>query len=341
MLAVENAMPSKARILWSIQYFRAFSAIAVVVYHQLNSVSDAFLIAQHGVDVFFVISGFIMVMMTEDGRTTPADFALNRLVRIVPPYWLATTMAYIMALEMTKTLYHPIDDPVFFVKSLAFFPSLNPYGVIQPTLYLGWTLQYEMFFYAIFAAILFISEGRLTILSIVLIGLVCLGAVLQPTGAIGRTYTDPLLLEFLAGAWVGKLFGADLRRSRSSAQIVGSVVIAAILVTASLLSSTLAFGGCAVLILAGGLLLERGNRLPRISWLKSLGDASFAIYLFQEFAFLTVLSFGLLPFLPLHPQDAPLLTKGACILAAIGLGVAMWRYFERPTTIALRATLKT
>jgi len=314
--------------------------MAVVVYHQLNSVDSAFLVAQHGVDAFFVISGFIMVLTTEGQRTSPAGFMLNRLIRIVPSYWLATTMAYILALEKTNAIYHPIDDAFIFIKSLVFVPALNVYGDIQPTLYLGWTLQYEMFFYAIFAALLFVSQWRLTGLSIVLIGLVCYGAEVQPTGAIQRTYTDPLLLEFLAGAWVGKLFGADLRQCRPGIQIVGSGVIAIMLIMASPLSATLAYGGYSVLIVAGGLLLERGGRLPRLPWLKSLGDASFAIYLFQEFAYLTVLSIGLLPFLPIHPHEAPLLTRGVCIVAAIGLGIAMWWYFERPTMNALRATLK-
>jgi exopolysaccharide production protein ExoZ len=338
--SVENTSSTKVRIVLSVQYLRALAVIAVVIYHQLSSISPVFLIGMHGVDVFFVVSGFVMVIVTEDGKATPTGFTLNRLVRIVPAYWLATTMAFILAVENTRVLYHPIPDTVTFIRSLLFIPTLNAYGDIQPTLYLGWTLQYEMFFYALFAALLSVRTWRVTILSAVLIGLVCLGAAFQPTGAIGRTYTDPIFLEFLAGAWVGKLFGADLARYSPSTQIVGSGVIAAFLFMAAPIAPTLVFGGWAVLIVALGLLLECRNRLPLISWLKSVGDASFAIYLFQEFAYLTVLSLGLLPFLPVHPYDAPVLTRTTCVIAAVGLGVAMWWYFERPTTTALRTMLK-
>jgi exopolysaccharide production protein ExoZ len=188
---------------------------------------------------------------------------------------------------------------------------------------------------------LFAQTGRIIILSFVLIGLVCLGAFFQPAGAIESTYTNPRLLEFLAGALLARIFGTDLCRYHPTEQLFGSGFIAAILLAASLRFPTLLFGGLSVLIMTAGLLLERHNLMPKVRWLRSLGDASFAIYLFQEFAFMAVgiVDRRLSP-APIHPYQSLLLIKLVSIVTAIGVGIFMWRYFEQPATRILRTAFR-
>ena len=72
-------------MLNSVQYLRAMAALLVVGYH-INSY-QVYLMS--GVDIFFVISGFIMWQSTRGG-TSPRQFLTNRLIRIVPLYWLVT-----------------------------------------------------------------------------------------------------------------------------------------------------------------------------------------------------------------------------------------------------------
>ncbi len=78
----------------SIQYLRALACIAVVVFHATEDLGGVFNIGQTGVDLFFVISGFIMWSITEHRETAPGNFLLRRVVRIVPLYWLITLLIF-------------------------------------------------------------------------------------------------------------------------------------------------------------------------------------------------------------------------------------------------------
>jgi exopolysaccharide production protein ExoZ len=326
--------------LWSIQYLRAAAAIGVVVFHQLQMRHWLFLIGEHGVDLFFVISGFIMVALTDARHSTAGTFVLDRIARIVPPYWLATACAFLLA-AVDPHFYHGSTDLALLAKSLAFIPSINPFGQVQPTLYLGWTLNYEMFFYAVFALTLLMPRGRLVLLSTLFALLVLTGALLRPTGAMESVYTDPLLLEFAAGAILGRVFGAGTHRAAVPLQACVALAVALALAVLSLCFPRLAFGAGAVALIAIGLLLERAGYMPRMAWLKQVGDASFAIYLFQQFAFLgTSTALNALFALFLHRAAPQLLIQLLGIAAAILLGVLLSTYLERPMTRAVKRWMR-
>ena len=140
-----------------IQILRAVAAIAVVVSHAAQNL-DRFAIAPNtshffvsgaaGVDLFFVISGFVMVYASEPlfGSASGAvTFLYHRIVRIVPLYWLATTFYVIVAVLLPGlgTAY-PIRTVA---ASFLFIPTLLPDGGIHPVVLQGWTLNYEMLFY--------------------------------------------------------------------------------------------------------------------------------------------------------------------------------------------------
>ncbi len=147
----------------SIQYLRALAAILVVVQHansgpiHLDIVSPG--LATFGVDLFFVISGYIMWTTTTETARTPPQFWLARIVRIVPLYWGFTTLYVAISILHPAALEHPSTNLVFIVKSYAFVPAIHPVeGGISPIYSLGWTLNFEMFFYLIFGIALIIRH---------------------------------------------------------------------------------------------------------------------------------------------------------------------------------------
>jgi exopolysaccharide production protein ExoZ len=104
-----------------------------------------------GVDIFFVISGFIMVYTTQSHHVGPFSFFVNRVVRIVPIYWLLTLAVFTLAVIAPHLLGATRAAPSELLKSLLFIPFAKSNGAVQPILFLGWTLNYEMFFYMLFA----------------------------------------------------------------------------------------------------------------------------------------------------------------------------------------------
>ena len=141
--------------LLSIQYLRAVAALMVVFHHIINAKPWLFNPLENypslatGVDIFFVISGFIMYVAARN--EAPLEFLKKRIIRIVPLYWVAT-----LAFVIVKTKLHIFsltpEDWLHIAKSLAFIPHHDPTnpGKIWPYLIQGWTLNYEMFFYLIF-----------------------------------------------------------------------------------------------------------------------------------------------------------------------------------------------
>jgi exopolysaccharide production protein ExoZ len=202
-------------VIRPIQYLRGIAAMMVVWYHSVGQIEQTkqfisvYEFGRYGVDVFFAISGFIMLVTTWDKPITPMEFIGHRIRRVVPLYWTATLVmvgAAIIAPHLFKTLQF---DAVSLLKSLFFIPynSLSFPGTIFPLLTPGWTLDYEMFFYALFAISLLV--GRRLRLPLV-IGALCLlvigGYVLHPSNIPAQVYTSPRLLEFAAGMILGRLW---------------------------------------------------------------------------------------------------------------------------------------
>jgi exopolysaccharide production protein ExoZ len=142
------------------------------------------------------------------------------LIRIVPLYWAATVIA--------AALVPP--DGMRLAASLLFVPQRAPGGAIFPVLVQGWTLQYEMFFYLLFAASLRLQRtAQLAVISCVLLGLAAVSLFGLSPNPIIRTYTDPVLLEFLSGIWLAVLWrsGRLVPRYGAALLLLGIVSFAA------------------------------------------------------------------------------------------------------------------
>ena len=163
--------------LVSIQALRAIAALLVFWGHAINAVhlkieaDFPHLYGPFGVDLFFVISGFVMVYSSERlfGQPgAPITFFVRRLARIVPLYWLATAVLvwFVVPYASTKAV----------LGSLFFAPHIPSEA---PLLFVGWTLIFEMFFYAVFAIAL-LAKRRFAVVAGVTIFLICFSVLLAP-----------------------------------------------------------------------------------------------------------------------------------------------------------------
>lgn len=318
-------MSPSQETLYGIQYLRGAAAIAVVLFHAAERTGYHFAIGAAGVDVFFVISGFIMWVVTFRREPTPLQFMRARIRRIVPLYWLATAVMVAGGLgglfpNLVLTLDHVLA-------SLLFIPARSPSnGEIWPVLVQGWTLNYEMFFYLIFGSSLYLTRRwRLPLISTLLILLVLYGAVSEIDNVALFTFTRPIILEFLAGIvigefWIkGKLPSAALGTAMVAATLGGF----AYLQVARMPFDALLCGPLAAGLVVGVLAIEREWKPRKIPVLALLGDASYSIYLWHSFAIAVIAKVG--ASVGVHAA----IVFSAAALAGILFGVACHYLLER------------
>ncbi len=305
--------------LWSLQYLRAAAATAVVAFHTNWTHT---VIGAAGVDLFFIISGFVMAMVTERAMA-PGAFLRDRAIRIVPLYWLCTLVMAVTA--------RPAPWRVGL--SLLFWPHDDGKGNVWPVIIPGWTLVYEVFFYGLMAGLLLAPRRlRLPGMGVALLALVAAGRVWDPSGPAGRVYTDPILLEFLAGMLLHAAWRRGWVRAGWPGLAAAGLGVVSLLLqfgwASPLLLRVVLWGVPALLIVGGGLAMEAAGLLPRWRWLGRLGDASYALYLTHGFV--------------LHRTDpimkawpAPV-AVGAAVLACTAVGLAVHWLVERPVQSWLR-----
>lgn len=291
-LAVENAVRAESTRLNSIQYLRAMAALAVVVAHSLLHpmvVPDFRFVrlGSFGVLLFFVISGFIMVAVTGRGPFEPVPFLRKRIERVVPLYWLATFAVSALAIVAPALLKNTVFSVRSLVMSCLFIPFRRADGEIVPLMKLGWSLNYEMLFYVVFAAFFFLgSAGRAIMVTLVLVTLIALGLAFSSDNVLAAFYTQPLMLSFSAGMAIGVWFLHRPAGATSSHAWIFWVLAACISAWSAAglgsyralsFDTDLRFTLTASALVIAGLLLEGRLPVSRVGLL--LGDASYALYL--------------------------------------------------------------
>jgi exopolysaccharide production protein ExoZ len=328
-------------VIRPIQYLRALAALMVVWHHsliQVPGVSRFIALPEfgpRGVDLFFVISGFIMLVTTARKEMTPGEFIRLRVIRVVPLYWLMTLLMIGCAVIVPTAFKTLLFSPAAVVKSLLFVPydSLSFPGQAWPVLVPGWTLNYEMFFYALFAMSLLVPERyRLASLVATLAALVLVGVWAKPGSPILATYTNPRLLEFAAGAVIGHLWSRGLLRVNPL--ISGACIGLGIYL--------LVMDGNATpwTPLEGAALIVAGCLNPALAELKSrlllaLGDASYSIYLTHLFT-LAALRIVWVRAVPTESLCSAIAFVTLALIACAAAGFAVYRWVEKPLTGWLR-----
>lgn len=201
--------------LHNIQALRGIAALMVLLSHlyviEAKSTPTPILTdlwdgGRYGVDLFFVISGFIMVYVTrplEGGGAKVGKFLYSRITRIYPLYWLISAAMLIVYLWRPDMVFGSASQPPDLVKSFALWPDAR-----EPLLAVGWTLVHEMGFYFVFAISLLLARKWLAVF-LALWGIcVAAGSMagLQEISPEFKLLFHPLTFEFLAGAFIALYF---------------------------------------------------------------------------------------------------------------------------------------
>ena len=274
-----------------VQSLRFLAAAGVVIFHSIetgkhyifsqeSSVLSIFNDGYHGVDLFFVISGFIIYYSTHLSAKAPMSFLLRRVERIVPIYWFITISITLLAIVAPSAFKDTSWVNVHHVIELMFFVTFT--SGQMPIVYVGWSLEYEMFFYLSVSFLLMRAEKAWDELTVIfsLLAMLNIFASVNYVAALQKFLTNPLMLEFIYGILAAKIF---LRKPVSKFAIFA--VILSTVTTASLdYSNRVISAGlpsAAIVLLAAKLsqMRARPSRLEKI--LVLLGDASYSIYLYK------------------------------------------------------------
>ncbi|MFW6024401.1 MAG: NAD-dependent epimerase/dehydratase family protein [Dichotomicrobium sp.] len=329
----------------SVQVLRALAALTVVVGHTLYearafdpSGSYNWVLATEtwtaGVDLFFIISGFIM-MWTFGHRFGEAgaasDFMSRRLSRIVPPYWIFTALMVMATFVVADRLESAVFTPDHAILSFLFIPHMAPQGGIHPILSVGWTLLYEMFFYATFAFVLLMQKGLgLAVLFgvFVLAHVLSLYTMMLPQ-ALQVFWADAVMFEFFLG--IGFFFIQQNGVLGPVRLILLLLFCAAALLaawwTGILWESRLYYFGIPALALFA-LVYACLPRSPArgVAALVMIGGASYTLYLSHPFTLEAVKM--LLEPLQLGPDMAVPVYLAMAVSAATGFSLVSYRILE-------------
>jgi exopolysaccharide production protein ExoZ len=304
-----------------------------------------------GVDIFFVISGFVMAVSTigREHKTHPArSFLERRLIRLVPLYWIVTFIVF-FKLEVLHRFPGYANGPRlveaplgYILSSLFFIPYRNSLDTIAPLVVPGWTLSFEMFFYLLFAGALALRIGVARALTPVMITLAVVGLFYKESWPTITVLASPLLLEFLAGSLLGQAMIKGIRFNKIGLLIVGILAVPVLLfapTTGVTGTRILEWGLPAYLVVQGAVVVEDrfGGIWPR--WILLIGDASYSLYL----SHLLVIGFLVKIFARSHiwtvgvvRRQDEIVTALVFLIVSVLVAIPLYRFIEKPITNMLR-----
>ena len=342
------------RIVFNVQVLRAFASVLVVHAHGAgpSGLGLHWVGGTNGVDLFFVISGFIISYVAQ----TDADgFMRRRLIRIVPIYWMSTLAIYALVLVAPAMFKTTSSDPGLLVRSLLFVPdphSLHPDGLLHPTLAGGWTLNYEMFFYVLFWIGLMVSRRWAGAIATAMLGGTVALAQLTSLrdNPLWSFYGSTIVLEFVLGIvafhvvrLLGERFQAKPPPAVAKYMLFAGVALGCIALAFN--SELFGVGGerwiqsglPALLVLLCALLLERlyAARITNKVAL-AIGDASYVLYLLHAYIVYGVTRLFVHRAFSEFPGQLIVLVL---IAISVAISVAVYRFVEQPVLRLLKRML--
>lgn len=296
------------RILNSIQILRGLAALSVVLYHygfylvpvggDVNS--RPFSWGGIGVDLFFVISGFIMMVVTHNcgsGLNATKSFIINRLSRVLPVYYVILLFAFFTNGAMST--FHYEEKVQNLISALTFIPYMHetaPMYILSDGLFnVRWTLSYELYFYAALSVCLLFRNKLIPLalwfIAPIAICFISLGSVIFSTkgykfdSILIAFITNPIILEFGMGIITGLLYLRLSKKNHAPHFIITTTLVAVVLIgvsTKALTMYNLLSGFAFSLLVLALSLSERFFNSQWIRFLVFLGNISFSLYLIHN-----------------------------------------------------------
>ena len=348
----QNRSLSKRPKLMRLQSIRGLAAVLVLLFHATEISNrnfgqpwfgNIFAWGDGGVDLFFVLSGFILWYAHSRDLHQPwrlRSFLCKRLIRIYPLYWALTLVMVGVYFAVPSAGVGHETQPLTVMKSLLLFP-VEPF----PVLTVGWSLCHEILFYGVFALLLGL---RPLTAGTVLGGWLGATLMLQASQWLGMLPGElPFTLKFLLsshnlefGLGMGVAALVLKQPERYPGQLLlagglGSFVLMGLLREwgGSLWPPFLAYGLPSALAILGAAVLDLRQPLTDSMAGIALGDASYALYL-SHYGVLSAVGLGL-GRLPLPGGVALGLSGG--VMLAIAVGFWLHRHLEKPLTRRLSA----
>ncbi len=338
---------TKSRKFLGIQALRIIAACLVVVTHstyyafeRLDKHFPVWERGTRGVDIFFVISGFVMIYASQKLFSTSDGwkvFAEHRIVRIVPLYWLVTTFKVVILLATAGLALHTALSPRTAICSYLFLPTKDLDGKLEPLVGVGWTLNFEMLFYFFFALALFLRANVFKFVGVVLVLLSIGGYFRQPSWPAAAFYLNSIVLEFYFGMLIAKACINNMYIPKKLAYLLLALGFFLLLLPPfdwNVLPKFLVSGVPAAMIVWSTASLEGlGNAIP--AFILYLGDASYSIYLIHPFV--SPLPPAVLSRVHFHH---PVISVICSVALGIGAGCILHQLVEKPMTTRMRDYLR-
>lgn len=339
---MQHSSPTAMRKINALQALRGYAAVSVMLghaileFHATKGTEMPFnefpLIA--GVDIFFVLSGFVMFYTsgTMFGRPEAVfEFWRRRFLRLVPLYWLFTSLMVVVLLFLGNHVRATEFDLWNVISSYLFIPSERPGGRIAPVLSLGWTLNYEMFFYLMFGLfLLFNKKTGIICLILSFIFLLFINTVYNPSFTPIRFWGNSIILEFIAGILLGVLKSRhDFQKSLPACAAIFTAGLIILVLGSDLDMPRFIKGGLpATLMVYAALALPISIDRKVPAWLILLGDSSYALYLSHRFVLRAVTMIFAAIAIPFEHEIA--FYVFATLIGSIILSIFVYKFIEAP-----------
>lgn len=352
----------KNRTFHFVQLARCFAALLVVADHSLLDYNGVYLnsgigtqdtawrLGSFGVYIFFIISGFVITFgnLNNFGKGKTGDFILKSFIRIAPIYWIVS-LAYIFKLSSKGVVvaWPNILTSMLFIPYGCFHATCG-----RPVLELGWTLQFEVFFYLLFAiALLFSRRLALSLLIPGLAAIALIGWAIDDIALPFGYYFSPILIYFLSGLLLGIFVNSSIYSNfnvllsrigiGSYTLLLATVLILSIYIIVKIPASGVEFVeyGCAMLLLLLCLRNIPEQDIATKSWRNRvigvfllLGAASYSLYLTHIFVLGSAVRIAKL----VNFQIPFFIYFGAMVIATSTLAVLVYWIIERPSQSILK-----
>ncbi|WP_195909448.1 acyltransferase family protein [Rhizobium tubonense] len=359
-----NIRSQSAHNLSSLQAARCFACLLVVFHHTIrlftaNAPADwtrpllfdfpaLYERLAVGVDIFFVISGFIMTYVAApyiDGRKPLSDFLLKRALRIYPSYLLVTVALVIPLVAVYVITGHLSFDLSWerLFTSATLIPDFNKLGQVQPILGVGWTLSFEVYFYIVFAASIALFRGRFLVpMALVIVSIIALSRLLDLPGAVSQFLQNSIAIEFIFGCIIARYFvSGSIIFHKSLLILICLLGFSLFIFESASDDNRFIVWGAPSALFVGGMISFEFNKVIRWSApIVFLGDASYSIYLVH----VPFIYFGctkLIELLGIHKYSPSFISVAIVFVfsGAVIFGLLFYYFVERTINLKIKSQM--